>query len=156
MVAGRDPAAGGRVPVDLDHHPGPSPQPARRWRDPGDGPTRAVARGPLGRPLHPGAVRTGSAGSLTTVDASLGALRRGREAVGALRLSGTQGTVTDISACRPPGPPFATFGGVVGIVLLLFVVAYAESLLRSLRRGRRRDNRSAAVVGLSWWVLAGG
>ena len=52
--------------------------------------------------------------------------------------------------------PFATFGGVVGIVLLLFVVAYAESLLRSLRRGRRRDNRTAAVVGLAVVGVVGG
>jgi len=43
--------------------------------------------------------------------------------------------------------PFAAFGGVVGIALLLIVSAYAESMLRSLRRGRRRDNR-ANVVGL--------
>jgi len=41
-------------------------------------------------------------------------------------------------------------------VLLLVVGAYAESLLRSLRRGRRRDNRVPAVIGLVVVGLFGG
>lgn len=54
--------------------------------------------------------------------------------------------------------PFATFGGGVGIILLLVVAAYAESFLRTIRRGYRRKLRAPvaglAVVGVFFGVTA--
>jgi serine/threonine-protein kinase len=81
------------------------------------------------------------------VDASAGRYIVGGKLSGALKLTGRQGTVTDDFGVQAARSPFGTFVGVLGLVLLLIVVAYAESLLRGLRRGRRRQNR-AAVVGL--------
>ena len=65
--------------------------------------------------------------------------------------------MTDDFGVQTARSPFATFGGVVGIVLLLFVVAYTESFLRSLRRGRRqRTTAPPAVAGLVVVGLVGG
>ncbi len=148
-VAGRDPAVGGRVPINLDQ---PIPITARNLPAGGGASETAQLVLSLG---GVSVVRStpvpfvhGPAGSHTTVDASSGRYVVGGKLAAALRLSGPQGTVTDDFGVQAARSPFGTFGGVVGIVLLLFVVAYAESLLRSLRRGRRRDNRSAAVAGL--------
>ena len=49
--------------------------------------------------------------------------------------------------------PFLSLPGAVGIGLALFVLAYAESLLRSLRRGRRKVT---APIGLTIIGAVGG
>ena len=90
------------------------------------------------------------------MDASSGRYIVGGKLSGSLRLSGPRGTVTDDFGVRAAGSPFTTFVGVVGLLMLLVVGAYAESLLRSLRRGRRRDNRTAAIAGLVVVGLFGG
>jgi len=156
-VAGHDAAAGGRVPLNLDHQ---IPVVIRNLPAGVGRPGTAqlvlslgglsVVRSTAVPVVH------GSARLLATMDASAGRYVVGGKLAGALTLSGPRGTVTDDFGVQVARPPFATFGGVVGIVLLLFVVAYAESLLRSLRRGRRRDNRTAAVVGLVVVGLVGG
>jgi len=81
-----------------------------------------------------------------SVDASAARYVLGGKVSAALELSGAR-TASDPFSARISRTPFGTFGGVVGIVLLLVVAAYTESLLRTLRLGRRRDKRSA-VVGL--------
>src|SRR5207302_4945418 len=52
-------------------------------------------------------------------------------------------------------PALLTAPGAVGLLVLLFVVAYAESLLRSLRRARRRVVRLVGVVVLGAVAGAG-
>jgi len=156
-VAGHDPAVDGQVPVNLDHQ-----IPVLVRHLPGDVGTPDTAQLVLslgGVPVVRSTavpVEHGSAGLLATMDASAGRYIVGGKLAGALKLSGPQGSVTDDFGLQVARSPFATFGGVVGIVLLLFVVAYTESLLRSLRRGRRRDNRTAAMVGLVVVGLVGG
>jgi hypothetical protein len=84
---------------------------------------------------------------VATLDVSAARYVVGGKLAANLELVGSRQAVNegfDVHAARSP---FATFGGVVGIVLLLIVAAYAESMLRSLRRGRRRDNR-ANVAGM--------
>jgi hypothetical protein len=148
-VAGHDPAVGGRVPINLDHqipitvgnlpNAAGTPRSAQLVISLGGlsvvrSTTVPLVRGPTG--LH------------TTLDASSGRYVVAGKLAATLRLSGSRETVNDSFGVKASRSPFSTFGGVVGIVLLLFVVAYAESLLRSLRRGRRRDNRAAAAAGL--------
>ena len=148
-VAGHDPAVGGRVPINLDQQ---IPIVVRNLPSDAGTPRTAqlvlslgglsVVRStpvPFGReppdctrPWTPAQGATSSAASL-----------RGR-----CRSPAPRALVNDDFGVQASRSPFSTFGGVVGIVLLLFVVAYTESLLRSLRRGRRRDNRNAAVAGL--------
>jgi serine/threonine-protein kinase len=148
-VAGHDPAAGGRVPIDLNRSirivVGNLPASAGV-------PTTAQLVLSLG---GVSIVRStsvpfvhGAAGLVTTVDASAGRYIVGGKLSATLKLVSARGTVNDAFGVQAARSPFATFGGVVGLVLLLVVAAYAESLLRSLRRGRRRDNRVGAVVGL--------
>jgi len=57
---------------------------------------------------------------------------------------------------QPTQSPLLTVPGAGGIALLLFVVAYAESLLRALRRGRKRIAGMAGmvVIGALWGVAA--
>jgi serine/threonine-protein kinase len=98
----------------------------------------------------------GTAGFHTTLDASSGRYVVGGKLAGSLRITGSGGTVDDDFGVQASRSPFSTFGGFVGIVLLLFVVAYTESLLRSLRRGRRRDSRNGAVAGLVVVGVIGG
>lgn len=89
-------------------------------------------------------------GALTSsVDASSGRYTVGGHLTGKLQLIGSNGTVTDTFALNASSSPFSTFVGIVGLLLVLIDLAYAESLLRGLRRGRRRDNRTAAVAGLA-------
>jgi hypothetical protein len=156
-VAGHDPAAGGRVPVNLDHE---IPITLRNLPSAVGTPRTAQLEFSLGGlsvvrstavPLAQGAT-----GLQTTLDASSGRYVVGGKLAATLKLSGPQGIVNDSFGVDVTRSPFSTFGGVVGIVLLLFVVAYAESLLRSLRRGRRRDNRTAAMAGLVVVGAAGG
>jgi hypothetical protein len=155
-VAGHDPAAGGRVPLDLNRAiPIVANLPAA------DGtPTTAQLVLSLG---GVSIVRStsapfshGAGGLVTTVDASAGRYIVGGKLSATLKLFGGGRTVNDTFGVQAARSPFATFGGVLGLVLLLVVGAYAESLLRSLRRGRRRDNRVGAVVGLVVVGLAGG
>jgi hypothetical protein len=88
-------------------------------------------------------------GSLTTsVDASSGRYIVGGHLTARLQLTGSSGKVTEAFALDATSSPFSTFIGIVGVLLVLIVAAYAESLLRSLRRGRRRDNRTASIIGL--------
>jgi serine/threonine-protein kinase len=148
-VAGHDPASGGRVPIDLD-----SPVPIVLGSAPGaTGPPQGARLDlSLGgvtvvRSTEVPMIRA-DGGWRAKVDVSAGRYVVGGRLAAALSVTGPQGTVVDDFGVEAARSPFATFGGVVGIVLLLFVVAYAESLLRSLRRGRRRDNRTAAMTGL--------
>jgi serine/threonine-protein kinase len=148
-VAGHDPAVGGRVPINLDQQ---IPIIVRNLPSDAGTPRTAQLVLSLGglsvvRSTPVPLVR-GAGGLHTTLDASSGRYIVGGKLAGSLELSGPRGTVNDDFGVQGSRSPFSTFGGFVGIVLLLFVVAYAESLLRSLRRGRRRDNRTAAVVGL--------
>ena len=81
-----------------------------------------------------------------TVDASAGRYIIGGKVAAELELSGAH-SLSDAFSARIRRTPFATFGGIVGIILLLVVIAYTESLMRTLRLGRRRDKRGA-VAGL--------
>jgi serine/threonine-protein kinase len=98
---------------------------------------------------------SGANGFGASVDASAGRYVVGGRLSADLQLIGPRGTQNYDFAVQAARSPFGTFGGVVGIVLLLVVAAYAESLMRTLRRGRRRDNR-AAVVGLVFVGAAAG
>ena len=148
-VAGHDPAVGGRVPINLNHQVSINVRSLpRERRNTRFGPTRSVARRRVGRALDDSAPCARGDRLAYDLGRKLRSLRSRWEARGSLRLSGPHGTVNDDFGVQASRSPFSTFGGIGGIVLLLFVVAYAESLLRSLRRGRRRDNRTATVVGL--------
>jgi len=82
------------------------------------------------------------------VDASIGRYIVGGKLSASVRIVGPGGAVTDNFAARVDRSPFGTFGGIVGIILLLVVAAYGESLLRTLRGGYRRNIR-ASVAGLT-------
>jgi eukaryotic-like serine/threonine-protein kinase len=56
-------------------------------------------------------------------------------------------------AADPAQPGPLTVPGALGAVGTLFVLAYAESLLRSLRRGRKAVSATAGLIGLG--LLAG-
>jgi hypothetical protein len=156
-VAGVDPAAGARVPLNLDHQiPVVVPQTLPGVGTP-DTAQLTLSLGSLSvvRSTSVPFVHS-SSGYTTTVDASSGRYIVGGKLAGSLRISGAQGSVTDDFGVSASRAPLSTFGGVTAIVLLLIVVAYTESLLRSLRRGRRRDNRTAAMAGLVVVGLLGG
>jgi hypothetical protein len=93
------------------------------------------------------------------VDASVGRYIVGGQLVATLRLTGPHQVVNDDFTAKLSRSPFGTFLGLVGLVLLLVVVAYAESLLRGLRRGYRRNRRMSlaglVLVGLLGGVTAG-
>jgi hypothetical protein len=146
-IAGHDPATG-RVPLNLED------------------PTSIVVHNAPGRTGPPTSARlTLSLGGVpmvhatslpfvfrsgawrTTADASAGRYIVGGKLTANLALTGPNGTVNDGFGVQAARTPFATFIGVVAIVLLLLCAAYAESLLRTLRSGRRRNHR-ASVVGL--------
>jgi len=156
-VAGHDPAVGGRVPINLDQ---PIAITVRNLPADGGAPETAQIVLSLGgvSVVHstPVPLVRGTTGLRTTVDASSGRYVVGGKLAGTLKLSGPQGTENDDFGVQLARSPFSTFGGVLGIILLLFVVAYTESLLRSLRRGRRRYNRTAAVAGLVVVGVMGG
>jgi hypothetical protein len=156
-VAGHDPARSGRIGIDLNH-PIPivvqqspsgigSLQTAQLILTLGDVPLVRSTSVPFS---------AGSGGFATSVDASSGRYIVSGKLGAELQLTGSRGTITDDFAVKASGSPFTTFGGVLAILLVLIVIAYAESLLRSLRRGRRRDNRVAAVVGLGIVGALGG
>jgi len=147
-VAGHDPTAG-RVPVNLNQ---PIPIVVHGLPAGSGVPSSArlvISLGGLSV-VHSTSVpfvRT-SDGLVTNVDASAGRYLVGGKLTANLELVGSQGTVDDHFGLHASRSPFGTFGGVVGIALLLIVAAYTESILRTLRRGRRRQNR-AAVGGLA-------
>lgn len=144
LVGGKDPAAG---PVHLDL----------------DKTIRVVVNGTaqVGTPtsvslgLNLGSVTlvhatsTGSSRTTTsfvaTLDASAGRYIVGGTVDASLAITGTSGTVHDDFAVRTTRTPFGTLLGAASILLLMVVIAYAESLLRGLRRGRRRQNRDALI-----------
>jgi serine/threonine-protein kinase len=147
-VAGHDPASGGRVSINLDN---PIPVVVHALPERDGVPTSArlvLSVGGLAV-VHSTTVPlvSGPGGLQASVDASAGRYVVGGKLSADLELTGPQGTVNDDFVAQANRTPLATFGGVLGIVLLLVVAAYAESLLRVVRRGRRRDGRSA-VVGL--------
>ncbi len=156
-VAGHDPAVGGRVPINLDQQ---IPIIVRNLPSDAGTPRTAQLVLSLGGlsvvRSTPVPLARGTAGFHTTLDASSGRYVVGGKLAGSLQITGSRGTVDDDFGVQASRSPFSTFGGIVGIVLLLFVVAYTESLLRSLRRGRRRDSRNAAVAGLVVVGLIGG
>ena len=156
-VAGHDPAAAGRVALDLNRT---IPIVVENLPA-GDGtPTSAqlvLSLGGVSLVRSTSAPFVRHSGELvTTVDASAGRYLVGGKLSASLRLVGAHKTVSDDFGVRAGRSPFATFGGVLGLVLLLVVGAYVESLLRSLRRGRRRDNRVGAVAGLVVVGVVGG
>jgi serine/threonine-protein kinase len=156
-VAGHDPAATGRVPLNLNDEI----RIVVRNLPAGAGTPRtaqlvlSLGGLPIVRSTSVLLVHSGG-GLATTLDASSGRYIVSGKLAATLRLSGPRGTLNDDFSVQATRSPFGTFGGVVGILLLLIVVAYAESLSRSLRRGRRRDNRTAAVVGLAVVGVFGG
>lgn len=154
-VGGHDPAAG-QVPLDLDepiavvvHHlPPGSPAPSTARLDLSLGGLTVVHSTSV--PF----VRRG--GSLvTTVDASAGRYLVGGKLSADLELVGTARPIGDSFVAEADRSPFGTLAGVFAIVLVLVVAAYAESVSRVLRRGRRRDNRAAAVGLVVVGALAG-
>lgn len=56
------------------------------------------------------------------------------------------GPLRQAFAVRSTQPPLLTAPGAAGLGLALFAIAYAESLLRSLRRGRKRVSGTAGMV----------
>ncbi|MGA2521962.1 MAG: serine/threonine-protein kinase [Acidimicrobiales bacterium] len=149
VVAGHDPAAGGRVPINLDRQIPVvvDTVPSGVGRPEGVRLTLSLGGVDVVRSASLPLVRHGTSFS-TSLDASAGRYIVGGKLAATLQVSGSKGSVRDSFGVDSTRSPFGTFLGVVAIVLLLFAVAYTESLLRSLRRGRRRDNRTAAVIGL--------
>ena len=81
----------------------------------------------------------------TTLDASSGRFLVGGKLAAKLEIATTGGTVRRAFEAKVGRSAPSTFTGLFVIVLLLIVAGYAESLLRSLRRGRRRDNQGAVA-----------
>jgi len=106
-------------------------------------------------PAPPGTVATGDCRGRTAKD---------RADNGSPPAAGGDPTSVRSFAVRPRQSPVATVPGGVGIALTLFVLAYAESLLRSLRRGRKKVTATIgmAVIGallgvtmvVGVWLLA--
>ncbi len=88
---------------------------------------------------------TTATGVTATLDASAGRYIVGGTLDASLALTGPRGTATDDFRMHTSRTPFGTLVGVACILLLLGVAAYAESLLRGLRRGRRRQTREAVA-----------
>ncbi len=154
-VAGRDPAAG-TVDVDL----GKTIRVVVRRSPAGTGtPTSAALDLSLGGVtiVHSTAstVSGSTTGTVAVLDASAGRYVVGGMLDASLALTGPRGTVHDDFEVHATRSPFATLVGAACIILLLVVVAYAESLLRGLRRGRRRETRQA-IAGTSVVGAVGG
>lgn len=155
-VAGHDPAAGGRIPVDLDRQipifvrslPAGNgvPQTAQMVLSLGGVPVVHSTSAPF---------IAGRRGYATVVDASAGRYVVGGKLSARLELIGSRGTVIEHFGLDAARSPFGTFVGVFGILLTLVVAAYFESMLRTLRRGRRRGRRANAA-GLVVVGAAGG
>ena len=157
-VAGHDPAVGGRVPINLDQQ---IPIVVRNLPSDAGTPRTAQLVLSLGGlsvvRSTPVPLARGTDWIPHDVGRQLRTLRRGRKACGIVAGSRAHGAPwTTTSACRCPGRHSPPSVGSSGSCCCLFVVAYTESLLRSLRRGRRRDNRNAAVAGLVVVGVIGG
>ncbi|MGH9278655.1 MAG: hypothetical protein ACRD12_11205, partial [Acidimicrobiales bacterium] len=63
-----------------------------------------------------------------------------------LLLAGDEVVARSEFLAHPEGSPFLTVPGVVTVLALLFLIAYAESLLRPLRRGRRQVSGIGGLV----------
>ncbi|HXZ62124.1 MAG TPA: hypothetical protein VEG62_05220, partial [Acidimicrobiales bacterium] len=143
-VGGHDPAAG-RVSLDLD-----TPIPVVVRNLPAGSPVPSSARLVLSlggvAVVHSTSVPFVRQGGslLTTLDASSGRYLVGGKMSAELELVGRGGSIDDSFAAESSRSPFGTLTGAFVIVLVLIVAAYAESLSRALRRGRRRHNRAAA------------
>ena len=81
---------------------------------------------------------TTAEGLSTRVNASAGRYVVGGKLSATLQVGTTTGSVSEGFGLQAVRSPFGTFGGVLTIVALLMVVAYAESVLRVLRKGQRR------------------
>ncbi|HUC03996.1 MAG TPA: hypothetical protein VL961_01270, partial [Acidimicrobiales bacterium] len=139
---------GAAIPVDLDR-PIPVEVDAALLSGPppsGVAVTLSLAGYPVAHSTSGPMVRHG--GELTTmVDLSSGRYIAGGSLRATVELSGP-GTAArtasfTLAATRSP---FASLAGIVAVAALLLVAAYAESTLRALRRGRRREQ----------WVTVGG
>jgi hypothetical protein len=89
--------------------------------------------------------RRTTTGFAAKLDASAGRYIVGGKVDASLAITGPQGTVREEFPVRTTRTPFGTLFGAAGILLLMIVIAYGESLLRGLRRGRRRKNRDALI-----------
>ena len=154
-INGHDPTAG-PVPLDLDHNIPIVLHQFRAWQ-----PHR-----PLPRSSSPLAASTSCtrrpcpwsrrrAGWFASVDASIGRYVVGGKLSGSLRVDGAHGGLVDDFPAQAQRSPFLTFGGLVGIVLLLVVASYVESLLRVLRKGYRKTTRSSVVGMVIVGIFAG-
>lgn len=144
-VNGLDPADPDGVPLDLAEPivvagPGLSGRVALAFS------VLGVEIGSAEADVAPGADGTPSA----TLDASSKRYLVAGEVTGEVRpAAGGDPSSVRSFAVRPRQTPVATVPGGAGIALTLFVLAYAESLLRSLRRGRKKITATIgmAVIG---------
>lgn len=103
-------------------------------------------------PLPP---NRGQAGVL--VNATASRYLAAAEVTGEFRLKAGDATLLQHQfPIKPKQPSLLTLPGVLAIALLLLVVAYTESLLRPLRRGRRLASAVVGMVfmGAAWGVVA--
>jgi serine/threonine-protein kinase len=165
-VAGHDVSAGQAIPVDLNR---PIEVVVRQSPDGLGSPMAARLTLSLGGValVHSttGYFRSGRGGEVTQLDASTGRYIVGGVVPAVLELAGSDGSHHYPFHARASRAAAMTFLGIFVLVMTLIVAAYAESGLRTLRRGRRRDSRSTAaglvVVGafagataaLIGWVL---
>jgi hypothetical protein len=150
-VAGVDPAHDATVPLDLAE-----PVEIRLNQLPAAaaGATRAqLGLSIAGVPLPASTTEDLAAtdqGTVATVEADSARYLVGGEATGELRLlAGDQVVLRHQFKAEPVQSAFLTIPGALVVALALFVLAYVESVLRPLRRGRRR------VTGVIGMVLLG-
>lgn len=96
---------------------------------------------------------TAEAGGDGTFTASIDAAGVRYLAVGRMTAEVELGSLHQEFAVTSAQPPLLSAPGIGGIALLLFVAAYAESLLRSRRRGHKRVMAPVGMVGVG--ALAG-
>jgi serine/threonine-protein kinase len=158
-ISGHDPAGAAAVPLNLDRD---IPIVVHRLPGVGNAVTAQLTLSFAGvevvRSTAVPLVQRGGRWS-GSVDASVGRYIVGGKLSGSLRLTGAHRVVSDDFPAKVTRSPFGTFLGWVGVVLLLVVLAFAESLLRGLRRGYRRNRRMSraglVIVGSFVGVTAG-
>ena len=151
QVAGKDPAGGGAVELDLSKpieiRLGQLPPEARAAQEVQLGLSFAGIPLPASTAER---LEPGDSGLHAAVSASGGRYLVAGEVTAELRLLADDEVVLRHEfPVRSEQPDFLTVPGVLVVALILFLLAYAESLLRPLRRGRRR------VVGVVGMVLLG-
>ncbi|MDQ6728537.1 MAG: serine/threonine protein kinase, partial [Actinomycetota bacterium] len=144
LVAGKDPAAGD-VALNL------ADVVAIEGRLAGGAPDRvrlALSMGGIGVGSAAGSAEVGPDGSFrAVVDLAGSRYVAGGRTTGRLDLmSGGRTVASRTFAVRSTRSGLLSLPGAVGIAALLFLVAYAESVLRLLRRGRRRRTGVATLV----------